>query len=240
MHSVLVRFALSLIIGSESLIVDSRFSRRDFSQRRPKRHDSEVRARCHCRSVSELPCISRTNCRYIAAMVNFPPYVMNSTVVTQRGILYRQIIEKVEKTCLEMPPVDDPPTCCVEPLFVNTSDEMVQLIKDKKVDFAFPIQAEAEEKLKNFTFVTLIRAYVAKGSSLIVNTKECQAESRQQLMTFITLQWPLLACIILLSGISGVIIWLLVGSCICLALELLSKLMYVELLAPVWVELKRE
>ena len=220
MHSVFVRFALSLIIGSESLIVDSRFSRRDFSQRRLKRHDSDFRARRHSRSVSELPCINRTNCRYIAAMVNFPPYVMNSTVVTQRGILYRQIIQTVETACLGMLSVDDPPTCCVEPLFVNTSDEMVQLINDKKVDFAFPIQAEAEEKLKNSPFVTLIRAYVAKGSSLIVNTKECQAESRQQLMTSITSQWPILACIILLSGISGVIIWLLVGSCIGLALEL--------------------
>ena len=126
------------------------------------------------------------------------------------------------------------------PLFVNTSDEMIQLIKNKKVDFAFPIQAEAGEKLKNIPFVTLIRVYVAKGSSLIVNTKVCQAESRQQLMTSITSQWPMLAFIILLSGVSGVIIWLLVGSCIFLSLELSSKLTYVKLPAPVWVELKTE
>ena len=235
MHGVFVRFALSLIIGSESLIVDSRFSRRDFSQRRLKRHDSDVRARRHSRSVSELPCINRTNCRYIAAMVNFPPYVMNSTVVTQRGILYLQIIQTVEAACLEMLSVDDPPTCCLEPLFVNTPDEMIQLIRNKKVDFAFPIQAEAEEELKNLPFVTLIRAYVAKGSSLIVNTKECQAESKQQLMTSVTSQWPILGYMILLSGISGVIIWLLVGSCICLSLELSSKPMYFKLPVPVWV-----
>ncbi|XP_074637643.1 uncharacterized protein LOC141895646 isoform X2 [Acropora palmata] len=209
MHSVFVQFALSLIIGLESLIVDSRFSRRDFSQRRFQRHESEVRPRRHSRSVSELPCINRTNCSYIAAMVNFPPYVMNSSGVTQRGFLYKQIIHHVETACLALQSVDDPPTCCVEPLFVNTSDEMIQLIKDKEVDLAFPFQAEAEEKLKNISYATLIRAYVAKGSSLIVNTKECQAESREQLMTSITSQWPILACIILLSGISGVIIWLL-------------------------------
>ena len=173
-------------------------------------------------------------------MVDFPPYVMNSSGVTQRGFLYKQIIYNVETACLGQQSFDDPPTCCVEPLFVNTSDEMIQLIKDKEVDLAFPFQAEAEEKLKNFSYVTLIRAYVAKGSSLIVNTKECQAESRQQLMTSITSQWPILACIILLSGISGVIIWLLVGSCICLSLHLSSKLMYFKLLVPVWVEVKRK
>ncbi|XP_015768022.1 PREDICTED: uncharacterized protein LOC107346287 isoform X3 [Acropora digitifera] len=209
MHSVFVQFALSLVIGLESLIVDSRFSRRDFNQRRLKRNESEVRPRRDSRSVSELPCINRTNCRYIAAMVNFPPYVMNSSVVTQRGFLYKQIIHHVETACLALQSVDDPPTCCVEPLFVNTSDEMIQLIKDKEVDLAFLFQAEAEEKLKNISYVTLIRVYVAKGSSLIVNTKMCQAESRQQLMTSITSQWPILAFIILLSGVSGVIIWLL-------------------------------
>ncbi|XP_029195323.2 uncharacterized protein LOC114960956 isoform X1 [Acropora millepora] len=209
MHSVFVQFALSLIIGLESSIVDSRFSPRDFSQRRLQRHESEVRPGRHSRSVSELPCINRTNCRYIAAMVNFPPYVMISSWVTQRGFLYKQIIHHVETACLALQSVDDLPTCCVERLFVNTSDEMIQLIKNKKVDFAFPIQAEAGEKLQNIPFVTLIRVYVAKGSSLIVNTKVCQAESRQQLMTSITSQWPILAFIILLSGVSGVIIWLL-------------------------------
>ncbi|KAJ7386960.1 hypothetical protein OS493_003922 [Desmophyllum pertusum] len=44
---------------------------------------------------------------------------------------------------------------------------------------------------------------------MIVNTRQCETESREQLLTSITSQWPILACIILLSGISGVVIWLL-------------------------------
>lgn len=100
--------------------------------------------------------------------------------------------------------------CIMEPILVPNSDEMVKLIKNKSVDFAFPIQTDAKEALKDETNVTLIRAFVSPGCSLIVNTKQCEEGSRTQLLTSITSQWPILACIILLSGISGVVIWLLV------------------------------
>ena len=110
---------------------------------------------------------------------------------------------------------DDPDICTTKPIFVQDSDEMVKRIKEKSVDFAFPIQSkqvDADEALKDSS-VTLIRAFVSPGCSMIVNTKHCEEGSREQLLTSITSQWPILACIILLSGISGVVIWLLVRSC---------------------------
>ena len=100
--------------------------------------------------------------------------------------------------------------CNMKPRLVKNLDEMVKLIKNKSVDFAFPLQAHAKTALKDETNVTLIRGFVSPGCSLIVNTKQCEEGSRAQLLTSITSQWPILACIILLSGISGVVIWLLV------------------------------
>ena len=65
--------------------------------------------------------------------------------------------------------------------------------------------------LKDAPDVTLIRAFVSSGFSLIVNMKQCREESREQLFTSITSQWSILAVMILLSGISGIIVWLLVS-----------------------------
>ena len=101
--------------------------------------------------------------------------------------------------------------CNMKARLVQNSEEIVKLIKNKSVDFAFPIQADAKEALKDEPDVTLIRAFVSSGFSLIVNMKQCQEESREQLFASITSQWPILAAMILLSGISGIIIWLLVS-----------------------------
>ena len=115
----------------------------------------------------------------------------------------------VDTTCFDKDKQKDD-VCNMERRFVQNSKEMVELIKNKSVDFAFPIQADAKDALKEETNVTLIRGFVSPGCSLIVNKKQCEEGSRAQLLTSITSQWPILACIILLSGISGVVIWLLV------------------------------
>ena len=115
----------------------------------------------------------------------------------------------VDFTCFSIQE-NDPEACKMVPIYVRSWLDMVDLIKKKRVDFAFPIQANAKDALKDETDVTLIRAFVSSGCSMIVNTKICEAESREQLLTSITSQWPILVCIILLSGISGVVIWLLV------------------------------
>lgn len=115
----------------------------------------------------------------------------------------------VETVCLDMQMEDDPAVCCMEPLFVKNSEEMKQLIIDKKVDFAFPIQVDVKEALEDIPYVTLVRAFVSMGCSLIVNINQCKAESREQLLASIMSQWPILAVITLLSGIAGVVIWLL-------------------------------
>lgn len=120
-----------------------------------------------------------------------------------------KLIWFVDKKCFELKGEEDS-ACNMKPRLVQNSGEMIKLIKNKSVDFAFPLQANAKAALKDETNVTLIRGFVSPGCSLIVNTKQCEEGSRAQLLTSITSQWPILACIILLSGISGVVIWLLV------------------------------
>lgn len=213
MHWAFVRLAICLLIGSQVCLVHSSSSQENgMHQHKLNQHVREVRARRERRSAlpqTDLQCNpSVTKCKYLTALLDFPPYVMNST---KRGFVYDKIVWFVETVCLDRLSSDDPQTCCIEPRFVKDADEMVALIKNRTVDLAFPIQTDVKDKLKDLPYVTFIRAFVAKGCSLIVNTKQCVAESREQLLTSITSQWPILACIILLSGISGVVIWVLVS-----------------------------
>ena len=153
--------------------------------------------------------LMETKCNYSIALLDFPPYIMNSSV--EEGFMYDKLKWFVDFTCFKKEE-GDPEACRMVPIYVRSWRDMVDLIKKKRVDFAFPIQADAKAALEHVPDVTLIRAFVSSGCSMIVNTKICEAESREQLLTSITSQWPILACIILLSGISGVVIWLLVRS----------------------------
>ena len=167
-----------------------------------------------------------TECSYQIALLDFPPYIMNSTQFTYLGFMYEKIKWFVDFTCFDRED-KDPEACIMEPVFVKNSEEMVQLIKEKSVDFAFPIQADAKAALKDVPDVTHIRAFVSFGCSMIVNLEHCAAESREQLLTSITSQWPIVTCMILLSGISGVVIWLLVRTLILCQSPFLS-IMYVR------------
>ena len=156
---------------------------------------------------------SDTKCRYKMALLDVPPYIMNTTSnKSNRGFMYKPLMEYINNTCFdEKKSTESHLNCILDPIFVRDYDEMIKLIKEKQVDFAFPILSDMKAKLTTETNVTLIRAFVSSGCSMIVNTKLCEQDSRKQLMTSITSQWPILACIILLSGISGVIIWLFVS-----------------------------
>ena len=154
-----------------------------------------------------------TKCRYKMALLDVPPYIMNTASnKSNRGFMYKPLMESINNACFDEKKLTESHlNCFLDPIFVRDYDEMIKLIKEKQVDFAFPIQSDMKAKLTTETNVTLIRAFVSPGCSLIVNTKLCEQDSRKQLMTSITSQWPILACIILLSGISGVIIWLFVS-----------------------------
>ena len=78
------------------------------------------------------------------------------------------------------------------------------------MDFAFPLQTKSKISINGQPNVTMIRAFVSYGISLIEALKQCEEESRKQLFVSITFQWPVLVCMMLLSGISGVLVWLLV------------------------------
>ena len=98
----------------------------------------------------------------------------------------------------------------MDAIFAQSQGEILNLMKTKQVDFTFPFQANHKIDDDGLPNVTLIRAFVSFGSSLIANLKKCEEESEEQLFASITSQWPILVCMMLLSGVSGILVWLLV------------------------------
>ena len=211
MHSIAVGLAICFLLGYELTAVISSKSYSSLHQSRLIRHARDIRTNRKARELEE-PGSNETKCdkNYSVALLDFPPYVMNKTKISERGFMYDRIVWFINTACFDTGPEEQLP-CNLEAMFVKNTDELVDLVKSNKVDFAFPIFSEAKEALDGIENVTIIRAFASQGCSLIVNTKQCEAESRTQLLTSITSQWPILACIILLSGISGVVIWLLVS-----------------------------
>ena len=211
MHSIAVGLAICFLLGYELTAVISSKSYSSLHQSRLIRHARDIRTNRKARELEE-PGSNETKCdkNYSVALLDFPPYVMNKTKISERGFMYDRIVWFINTACFHTGPDEQSP-CNLQATFVKNTDELVDLVKSNKADFAFPIFSEAKEALDGIENVTIIRAFASQGCSLIVNTKQCEAESRTQLLTSITSQWPILACIILLSGISGVVIWLLVS-----------------------------
>ena len=196
MHGVIVVLFGGFLVGSEIWLVRSETLQTDAIH-----HSRLARQALGTRSHDQT---RQPSCGYTIALLDFPPYIMNRS--SNGGFMRDKIEWFVNEKCFEQ----KDGACEMKPRIVQNSGEMVKLIKNKSVDFAFPLQADAKTALKDETNVTLIRGFVSPGCSLIVNTKQCEEGSRAQLLTSIMSQWPILACIILLSGISGVVIWLLV------------------------------
>ena len=210
MHGVSVGLVLCLLACSYVWLVNSKTRQIDSSHHSRFVHEvTESKSHRDTRQVGQNRQSDphETKCNYSIALLDFPPYIMNSS--SGEGFMYEKIKWFVDFTCFNKEK-NDPEVSKMVPIYVRSWLEMVDLIKTKRVDFAFPIQADARNALKDEPDVTLIRAFVSSGCSMIVNTKVCKAESREKLLTSITSQWPILACIILLSGISGVVMWLLV------------------------------
>ncbi|XP_066018432.1 uncharacterized protein [Pocillopora verrucosa] len=148
----------------------------------------------------------KTQCRFKVALLNTPPYIMNGSL--DPGFMYQTIKWFVDMTCFSRQ-ASDPTACNMDTIFVRSQDEMSNLMKTKQVDFTFPFQANHKIDDDGLPNVTLIRAFVSFGSSLIANLKKCEEESEEQLFAPITSQWPILVCRILLSGVSGILVWLL-------------------------------
>ena len=98
----------------------------------------------------------------------------------------------------------------MDAIFAQSQGEILNLMKTKQVDFTFLFQANHKIDDDGLPNVILIRAFVSFGSSLIANFKKCEVESEEQLFASITSQWPILVCMILLPGVSGILVWLLV------------------------------
>ena len=210
MHVATLRLVLCLMVccdlwlaSSQKLQLDSIDQSELVRKARQIRQHRQVRQTRQLRQEQD----KETKCKFKFALLDFPPYIMNQSV--NPGFMYQTLTWFVDTACFGRE-ATNPIACKMVPVFVQNQDEMVKLIKNGSVDFGFPILSDAKQKLTGLDSVTLIRAFVSSGCSMIVNLKQCEAESREQLLTSITSQWPILACIILLSGISGVIIWLLV------------------------------
>ena len=62
---------------------------------------------------------------------------------------------------------------------MQSQGEMLNVMKTKQVDFTFPFQVDHKIDDDGLPNVTLIRAFVSFGSSLVANLKKCEVESEE-------------------------------------------------------------
>ena len=74
--------------------------------------------------------------------------------------MYDRIVWFINTACFGTGP-KDPIPCNLQATFVKNTDELVDLVKSNKVDFAFPIFSEAKEALDGIENVTIIRAFAS-------------------------------------------------------------------------------
>ena len=209
MHSIAAGLVICFLLGYELTAVISSKNYSRLHQSRLIRYVRDTRTNRKARELEE-PGSNEQKCNYTVALLDFPPYVVNNTKISERGFMYDRLVWFINTACFDTGPEEQLP-CNLQATFVKNTDELVELVKSNKVDFAFPIFSEAKKALDGIEKVTIIRAFASQGCSLIVNTKQCVAESQNQLFTSISSQWPIIVCIILLCGIAGIFIWLLVS-----------------------------
>ena len=209
MHSIAAGLVICFLLGYKLTAVISSKNYSRLHQSRLIRHVRDTRTNRKARELEE-PGSNEQKCNYTVALLDFPPYVVNNTKISERGFMYDRLVWFINTACFDTGPEEQLP-CNLQAMFVKNTDELVELVKSNKVDFAFPIFSEAKKVLDGIEKVTILRAFASQGCSLIVNTKQCVAESQNQLFTSISSQWPIIVCIILLCGIAGIFIWLLVS-----------------------------
>ena len=209
MHSIAAGLVICFLLGYELTAVISSKNYSRLHQSKLIRHVRDTRTNRKARELEE-PGSNEQKCNYTVALLDFPPYVMNKTKILERGFMYDRIVWFINTACFHTGPYEQSP-CNLQATFVKNTDELVDLVKSNKADFAFPIFSEAKKALDGIENITILRAFASQGCSLIVNTKQCVAESQNQLFTSISSQWPIIVCIILLCGIAGIFIWLLVS-----------------------------
>ncbi|RMX59664.1 hypothetical protein pdam_00010497 [Pocillopora damicornis] len=87
------------------------------------------------------------------ALLDVPPYIMNTANnKSNRGILYDTLKYAVNHACFkEETYTESHLKCFQDPISVGNYDEMIKLIKEKQVDFAFPIRSDMKAKLTTET-----------------------------------------------------------------------------------------
>ena len=208
MHVATLRLVLCLMVCCDLWLVSSQ-KLDSIDQSELVRKAREIRQHRQVRQTRQLrqEQDKETKCKFKFALLDFPPYIMNQSI--NGGFMNQTLTWFVDMACFGRE-ATDPIACKMVPVFVQNQDEMVKLIKNGSVDFGFPILSDANKKLRGLYSVTLIQAFISYECSVIVNLKKCEAESRKQFLTSTLSLWPIMVYVILLSSISGIIIWLAV------------------------------
>ena len=91
------------------------------------------------------------------------PYIMNGSL--EPGFMYLTIKWFVYMACFSRQ-ASDRIACNIDAIFAQSQGEILNLMKTKQVDFAFPFQANHKIDDDGLPNVTLIPAFVSFGSSL--------------------------------------------------------------------------
>ena len=145
MHVATLRLVLCLMVccdlwlaSSQKLQLDSIDQSELVRKARQIRQHRQVRQTRQLRQEQD----KETKCKFKFALLDFPPYIMNQSI--NQGFMYQTLTWFVDTACFGRE-ATNPIPCKMVPVFVQNQDEMVKLIKNRSVDFGFPILSDAKK-----------------------------------------------------------------------------------------------
>ena len=119
MHSIAAGLVICFLLGYEVTAVISSKNYSSLHQSRLIRHARDIRANRKARELEE-PGSNEKKCIYTVALLDFPPYVMNKTKISERGFMYDRIDWFINTACFHTGPDEQSP-CNLQATFVSPS-----------------------------------------------------------------------------------------------------------------------
>ena len=143
MHVATLRLVLCLMVCCDLWLVRSQ-NLDSIDQSELVRKAREIRQHRQVRQTRQLrqEQDKETKCKFKFALHDFPPYIMNQNI--DGGFMNQTLTWFVDTVCFGRN-ATDPIACKMVPVFVQNQDEMVKLIKNRSVDFGFPILSDAKK-----------------------------------------------------------------------------------------------
>ena len=137
MHVATLRLVLCLMVCCDLWLVSSQ-KLDSIDQSELVRKARQIRQHRQVRQTRQLrqEQDKETKCKFKLALLDFPPYIMNQSI--NRGFMHETLTWLVDMACFGRVATHSI-ACKMEPVFVQNQDEMVKLIKNRLVDFGFPI-----------------------------------------------------------------------------------------------------